>query len=171
MPLPTKPFLSLIALGLCAVLQTAGADPRQIGGEDTARHPLRALLEMEPDEAELTDEEDAERWRRDPDPVPEPVSDPAVEHFWSERCVQQRRYGLPHTKDCDNPAYTGSRSRNHSSWSSRSYPSPRPSWRDQSGWQTRPYSGYGGSPAQGGTRYTPPVGNFRLPDDMAPDAR
>lgn len=34
--------------------------------------------------------------------------DPAVERFWSDRCVQQRRdRNRPHTKDCDNPAYTG----------------------------------------------------------------
>lgn len=34
--------------------------------------------------------------------------DPAVEQFWSDRCVQQRRdRSRPHTKDCDNPAYTG----------------------------------------------------------------
>jgi len=33
--------------------------------------------------------------------------DPAVEQFWSDRCVQQRRDRRPHTKDCDNPAYTG----------------------------------------------------------------
>jgi hypothetical protein len=34
--------------------------------------------------------------------------DPAVEQFWSDRCVQQRRdRNRPHTKDCDNPAYSG----------------------------------------------------------------
>lgn len=33
--------------------------------------------------------------------------DPAVKHYWSDRCVDQRRFGGRHSRDCDNPAYTG----------------------------------------------------------------
>jgi len=42
---------------------------------------------------------------------PPPVlrASPGVAYFWSDRCVSQRRDGLRHTQDCDNPAYTGSR--------------------------------------------------------------
>jgi hypothetical protein len=55
----------------------------------------------------------AERGKRDlreRDRVPivaVPRPDPAVQSFWSDRCVDQRRSGKSHTKDCDNPAYTG----------------------------------------------------------------
>ena len=37
-------------------------------------------------------------------------TDPAAAHFWSEKCVRQRESGLSpwnHTRDCDNPAYSG----------------------------------------------------------------
>ena len=36
--------------------------------------------------------------------------DPATAHFWSEKCVRERESGLSpwnHTRDCDNPAYSG----------------------------------------------------------------
>ncbi|MEA3276512.1 MAG: hypothetical protein U9Q81_14730 [Pseudomonadota bacterium] len=39
--------------------------------------------------------------------VPAEELDPAVKQFWSDRCVNQRRFGRSHTGDCDHPAYSG----------------------------------------------------------------
>jgi hypothetical protein len=86
----------ILMLGLL-VAGLVSAEPRERGRGESARHPER----------------DEERMLRQPKPLPgrgvtraERV-DPAVRHFWSDRCVRQRRFGLPHTGDCDHPAYSG----------------------------------------------------------------
>jgi hypothetical protein len=90
-------LLSILVLGA----GQASAEPRGSGRGETARHPQH--------EVEVPDQDrDYPRHRdRDRDLSRAERLDPAVRQFWSERCVRQRRFGLPHTRDCDNPAYSG----------------------------------------------------------------
>lgn len=85
--------------------------------------------------------------------------DPAVEQFWSDRCVQQRRdRSRPHTKDCDNPAYTGGALardpyRHHqwppygygSGWGSPHWRGPEPDWRPRTPSSSFRYPSFGPS--------------------------
>jgi len=86
--------LSCLPLLLLAVPLAVAGESRVSGSVDTSRHP---------------DKDSADReWIPHRTPlVVVPRPDPAVEYFWSDRCVGQRRYGTSHTGDCDNPAYTG----------------------------------------------------------------
>ena len=78
------------------VFGPVSADPRERGAGDTDRHPDRTER-PEPRHSAVPD-----RGRTRAERV-----DPAVRQFWSDRCVNQRRFGTPHTGDCDNPAYSG----------------------------------------------------------------
>jgi hypothetical protein len=80
------------------VASLVSAEPRESGRGDSSRHP----------EAEM--ERSTPRFDHRPDRGINRAEslDPAVRQFWSERCVRQRRFGLPHTGDCDHPAYSGS---------------------------------------------------------------
>ncbi len=90
-------LLSMIALGS----GQASAEPRGSGRGDTARHPQHEV------EVPDQDQDYPRHQDRDRDLTRAERLDPAVRQFWSERCVRQRRFGLPHTRDCDNPAYSG----------------------------------------------------------------
>jgi hypothetical protein len=88
----------LAVLGsLLVATVSVSADPRDSGGSDTSRHHGR--------------EGQAQGLGLDARPLPDRTPagrlDPAVRQFWSERCLNQRRFGLPHTGDCDHPAYSG----------------------------------------------------------------
>ncbi len=95
-------FLLLFLLSAVVLIaDPVFSEPRGSGRGETARHPQH--------EVEVPDQDqDYPRHRdRDRDLTPAEQWDPAVRQFWSERCVRQRRFGLPHTRDCDNPAYSG----------------------------------------------------------------
>jgi hypothetical protein len=91
-------FVVIVALVFSVSMSgLALGESRSRGTGDVARHPDSvAKREMA-----------SVRVRGRERPIVVPTPDPAVENFWSDRCVEQRRYGRSHTKDCDNPAYTG----------------------------------------------------------------
>lgn len=138
----------LLALALICVVAPVSSEPRVRGGDETARHPVGS------DEPARKPDDWSPGKRR-----PIGTIDPAVQQFWSERCVQQRRYGLPHTKDCDNPAYTGgSAHRPYRPYRpSYGYPPHRPYWREGDWHGYRPSLPYSGVPEP------EPRGRFRLP--------
>ena len=148
------------ALGLTLLpALMAIADERRTGGNDTARHPAPAEM-PEAGAASAIDENGIQdrRHKRRPRTGTRGV-DPAVQQFWSERCVQQRRAGLPHSKDCDNPAYTGG--------AALVRPHPfRPYGRGDDWYPYQPYR-----PAPQREYAPPPSGGFRLPGEMRPKGR
>lgn len=123
-------FGAIVAL-LAASMALAG-ESRQSGSSDTSRHPER-------DRAAGAggDGRDNDYGKRPLVVVPRP--DPAVEYFWSDRCVNQRRYGTSHTKDCDNPAFTGGGTGSYYRYTDPYGYGYRP---------YRPYVGYGHRPSQ-----------------------
>lgn len=139
---------TLLALTLIFAAGPVCAEPRVRGGDDTARHG-GASGETVPK---------AEEWSPRPRrPSGSGTIDPAVQQFWSERCVQQRRYGLPHTKDCDNPAYTGGGGAYRPYRPPHGYPSHRPPWGEGDWRGYRLILPYRGVPEP------EPRGSFRLP--------
>ena len=98
--------MKLALMVLCLFLSLATgpvvAEPRSGGEGDTSRHSTRERTPPTLDRGYRDRVSERERWSG--------PRDPAVEHFWSDRCVDQRRWGRSHSGDCDNPAYTGGRS-------------------------------------------------------------
>jgi hypothetical protein len=91
----TDRFLVLVSLVVATAL--ASAEPRNSGHGDRSRHPEEATEPPPTGFGAVTR----------PDRTAAERVDPAIRRFWSDRCVNQRRHGLPHTGDCDNPAYSG----------------------------------------------------------------
>lgn len=153
------------ALGLTLLpALVALPDERRTSGSDTARRAAPAEMpEQEAAAASVIGEDGIQdRWHKPGPRTGTRGIDPAVQQFWSERCVQQRRAGLPHTKDCDNPAYTGGAA------PARPYPY-RPYGRGDDWRVQRPYLPYRPAPTR---EYAlPPSGSFRLPAEMRPKSR
>jgi hypothetical protein len=139
MNLPVPPILAsmLLAtlLGLLTPPQASGDTRRSHGAQDTSRHaPARNSLGAIDARTDHSG--------RDYAPRTGYPTDPATRRFWSPKCVQQRQSGaspLNHTRDCDNPAYTGAY---------RPYPPPYPHpyrpGNDRFGTHERPYGPWGG---------------------------
>ena len=132
-------MLMAAVLGVLTPPPQARADTRRShGAQDTSRHaPARNTLGGI--EARARSDHSA----RDYAPRAGYPTDPASRRFWSPNCVQQRQSGassLNHTRDCDNPAYTGAY---------RPYPAPAPHpyrpGNDRCGVDGRPYGPWGGT--------------------------
>ena len=93
-----RAFLIVVFSFALVAAGASRAGPRDHGTGDTSRHPRDtgqpAAIPVRP--------RGGDRGVTHAERV-----DPAVRQFWSDRCVDQRRYGLSHSRDCDNPAYTG----------------------------------------------------------------
>jgi hypothetical protein len=79
------------------------ADERRHAGHDSARHGVAADPAHRPAPAAPS------RFSGGAAPARtlQEQIDPAVRHYWSERCVQQRARGWGHTGDCKHPPYSG----------------------------------------------------------------
>jgi len=93
-------LLLLVAMSLLISLTPIQADERRRSGTDTARHPSTGR------DGDTDHRVGADSIRGVP-PVRRMPIDPAVEQYWSNKCVQQRARGWGNTGDCDSPAYTG----------------------------------------------------------------
>jgi hypothetical protein len=90
----------LLATSMLISLTSVQADERRRSGTDTARHPSIVRDGGTDDRVGAGSNRGAPPMRRVP-------VDPAVEQYWSNKCLQQRARGWGHTGDCDSPAYTG----------------------------------------------------------------
>jgi hypothetical protein len=90
----------LLVLVMASMLTSVQADERRRSGSDTARHPTIGR------DGGADHRVGADSIRGTP-PVRGVPVEPALEQYWSNKCVQQRARGWGHTGDCDSPAYTG----------------------------------------------------------------
>jgi hypothetical protein len=93
-------LLVLVMASMLISLTSVQADERRRSGTDTARHPSIGRDGGDDHRA------GADSIRGTP-PVRGVTVDPAVQQYWSNKCVQQRARGWGQTGDCDSPAYTG----------------------------------------------------------------
>lgn len=89
---------ALVILSMVLVAGQASAEPRDHQSGSTARHPEKEERQRPAKGFSAAPDRGAASGK---------FADPSVSQFWSDRCVSQRRFGLPHTRDCDNPAYSG----------------------------------------------------------------
>jgi hypothetical protein len=143
MKMPSRPDLvsTLVATAFAALSTLAPTDAtadtqRSPGAQDTSRAAPNRNKLSGVDTRTRTD-----YGYRDYDPYRHYGADPATRRFWSPQCVQQRQSGLSplnHTRDCDNPAYTGA----YPPYSRR-YPHPYAPRDDRFGVTARPGSSHG----------------------------
>lgn len=111
-------FLSLITL-FWAPLPTGQpqADERSPGSSDTSRRGSQEHRHPTDKRGGLS--------AGIPDRTLQEQVDPAIRQFWTDRCVDQRAASQSHTRDCDNPAYSGG---GYGWGDPYSYPGYRPSY-------------------------------------------
>lgn len=93
-------LLILLCIPLISLPASSQADERRRSGTDTDRH-------SSVDRHDRSDHRSGAGAVRGAWSDKTAPRDPAVEYYWSNKCVQQRARGWGHTGDCDSPAYTG----------------------------------------------------------------